>query len=388
MKKSFRNKASILIESNNKAKILTILLQNNLSYYELEIKERTIILVVPLRDALKTVQCLNDEGFYAKIAEKKGFLVKLTGIKKRPGIILGIFIMLTVAFLSSKTLWSIDIEGNSKISDQEIIDALSESGFGLGVFVPSVDYDKLHNNVLMKLDELSWISVNIDGNRANVKVMETKKEEIGGKISYSNIVASDDAQISSIIVLNGEKITEIGKIVKKGELLVSGVIESQSMGVRYVDADAKIKGYVNKKIDIKIPFKNVKKVYTGNECSHIEYKIFNNITFFSINYGNLPLNYDTIIKKECVDFFGITDIPYEIHTTRYLEYYEQEYVYSLQEAIDIAFMQLREQMDIELKDAELISKSIKTSYDDDNFYISCDIYCLEDICEKNTIYVN
>ena len=388
MKNIFKNQSSIKIFSSEKAKILSALMENNLSYYNFEISGDVIILTVSLFQLNDVILCLKRNGFKTEIEKKEGIITNLLKIKNRPGILIGIVFMLIVTLLSSKILWRIEIEGNINASNDEIISALEESGLCLGSFISGIDYDKLHNNVLMKLDSLSWISVNIDGNVARVKVEETKKEAERVQIEYSNIVASDDAQISEILVINGEKIINNGKVVKKGELLVSGVIDSQSMGVRYVDANAKILGYVNKKINITIPLKSLKKIYTGQEFIKKEYKIFNNISFFSINYGNLPMNYDTITKEETVDFFGISNIPCQVVLTKHLEYYEKEQIYTLDEAEDIALVELRNQLDFYLKDAELINKTINTSYDSENYYVDCEIYFIKDICEKNIVRVN
>ena len=388
MKKIFKNYAIMEVYFSNKAILLSVLMQNNFSYYSIEANSKNIKLFIPLRKAEKLLKCLNSNNIKAKIVDKKGIVPKFNRIKKRPGILIGFLIMIVITFFSSKIVWSIEIEGNKNISNEKILSALNDAGLKLGSFIPHIDYDNLHNNVLINLKDLSWISVNIDGNKAKVTVEETKKEENESLPTYSNIIASSDAQIHSIIVSNGEKIINIGDIVKKGELLVSGVLDSQTLGVRYVDAKAKIIGYVNKKIEVSIPLKTIKKKYTGNERTSIEYKLFNNICFFSINYGNLPSNYDTIINEEYSNFFGITNIPYKMIITKHLEYYEEEYTYSMQEAVDLAFLELRGKLDICLKDAELISKNIKTNYDEEKFYIFCDIYCLEDIGEIKTIQVN
>lgn len=388
MKKILRNHAIIEVYFLNKAVLLSILLENKFSYYKIEFYENNINLIVPLNKADKLVKCLKNNGIEAKIVERKGMIAQFNKIKKRPGILIGLLIMLTLTFFSSNIVWSIEISGNEKIPKEKILEALNEAGLELGSFIPNIDYDKLHNNVLMNLKEISWLSVNIDGNKAKVMVEETKKEENNSLPTYSNIIASCDAQIYSVIVSNGEKIVNIGDTVKKGDLLVSGVLDSQSLGVRYVESKAKIIGYVNKKIEVNLPLKTIKKIYTGNERIEIVYKLFNNISFFSFNYGNLPSNYDTIIKEENTGFFGITNIPCKKTITKYLEYCEEDYEYSIKEAVDVAFLELRDKLDICLENAELISKNVETHYDGENFYIFCDIYCLEDICENKTIQVN
>ena len=77
--------------------------------------------------------------------------------------------------------------------------------------------------------------------------------------------------------------------------------------------------------------------------------------------------------------FGGIVLPVETVTEKYYEYEYRERTYTKAEAVDLAFKQLRSDMDEALKDAELISKSVKTSFDDEYFYIECNLFCLEDI---------
>lgn len=388
MRKIFNNYSEIKIYSIDKSKLFTFFLEQGITYSSVDVMSEYILLHVSIFDAKRVNDTLNKNGFKAEILKKHGFLSEIGLISKRPGIIIGIFFMLFFTIISSKFVWKIEIDGNKSVGEEEILAALEKEGFEIGTYIPNIDYDKLHNRVLTNLDKISWISVNVDGNIAKILVEETKKENNQVIIEYSNIVSNEDAQISSIIVKNGELVVTNGMVVKKGELLVSGVIESHALGLRYVDANAKILGYVNKKIEVKIPFKSTTKEYTGVELIRKEYKLFNNISFFSINYGNLPSKYDTIITSEFESFFGINNLPLEVITTKYLEYHEKENIYSLETARDLAFSELKNQLDVSLKNAELVSKDIKTSYDDEFFYITCDIYFIKDICEKNLFRVN
>lgn len=387
-KKFYKNYAAIKVFTVEKSKLLSCLLEQGIVYNEIEIRPEFILLYVSIFNARKAIYTLEKYNFKAEIIDKFGFLSKISSLSNRPGLIIGILLMLFITIISSKFVWKIEIEGNKIVENEEILDALDKNGFNIGTYIPNLDYDKLHNRVLSSLDKISWISVNIDGNVAKILVEETKKENNQVMIEYSNIISSEDAQISSIIVKNGELVVSNGAVVKKGELLVSGLIESQALGVRYVDANAKILGYVNKKIEVKIPFKSTNKVYTGKEYINKQYKLFNNISFFSINYGNLPSRYDTIITSEAQSFLGINNLPFEVITTKYLEYYENELTYSLDKAKDLAFIELKNQLDMILKNAELVSKNVTTSYDDEYFYITCDIYFIKDICEKNLFRVN
>ena len=86
--------------------------------------------------------------------------------------------------------------------------------------------------------------------------------------------------------------------------------------------------------------------------------------------------------------FGIIELPIEVTTTLYREYQYQEVIYNCSEAIDMAFVNLREKMDASLIEAELISKSVNTYYDENYFYIDCNLYCLENISDTINFTLN
>ena len=92
--------------------------------------------------------------------------------KSRCGVLVGAFFLIISMFTSSKFVWRIDIDGNLHVSDEEITKCLENVGFRLGTFIPSVDYDTLHNEFLLECDDVAWISVNVVGNVAKVLVRE------------------------------------------------------------------------------------------------------------------------------------------------------------------------------------------------------------------------
>ena len=189
-------------------------------------------------------------------------------------------------------------------------------------------------------------------------------------------------------MLDGKKIVKVGDVVKKGDLLISGVIDSQAQGVRYEHANGIVKAYTIKNISVKIPFENTKKVYTGRVVREQYYKIYNFPINFLSNSSNLDGLYDTIEKKEMLCLFGISEIPIEITERVHYEYTLQSIRYTYNEASEVAFAQLTEQLTTALYSAELISKKVTTYYDDKYYYIECEIYCLEDIAEEQQIFLD
>ena len=93
-----------------------------------------------------------------------------------------------------------------------------------------------------------------------------------------------------------------------------------------------------------------------------------------------------IEKREKLCVFGIDALPFEIITTTLYGYDLVEVRLSHKEAVDMAFSRLREELDIALNNAELITKSVKTDYDSEGVYITCQLYCLENIAKVQEFY--
>ena len=388
MKKGLFSKYLIKISSTDKCRVLSLILSKSLTCKRVSTsKDKTLLLTISAKDKDAFERTFSSNNVNAEFTEIQGYLTPLIGLKSRLGILLGFVLLFSILILSSKVVWKIDIEGNSIASDQEILNELSSAGFTEGTYIPSIDYDKLQNKILLNSKSLSWISINITGNVANVQVKEKSIFSPDTKASYSNIVANRDGYIEEIRVINGKKVVSIGQVVREGEVLISGVIDSQSQGVRYEEAKGEVLAYVNKEISIKIPYESSKKVYTGNKYTCKDYKLFDFYINFSSKYGNLTSFYDKIEKRENISIFGIKSLPVEIIYNTFYEYKFEPVVLSKQEAIDRAFLELRYELDKALKNSELINKTINTSYDESGFYVNCQLYCLEDIAKTQEFYV-
>ena len=387
MKRGLFSKTRIEISKNDKSKAISLILREGLKYkYSFIGKSGELIIVLYTENVKPFKSLFLENSIEAQFTVIDGFLSNIGRLKSRYGLLVGLVIVILLVNLSKNVVWKINVTGNTYVDDKEIVKELENIGFTYGTYIPGLDYDKLHNEFLLKSDKISWISVNITGNVANVLVKESIEFEKSPEILYSNIVAESDAQIQSIIVINGKKTVSIGDIVKKGQLLVSGIVDSQSQGAIYERAQGEIKAYVNKEISIQIPLKSSKKVYTGKSYKDYNYKIFNFPIKIASKCRNSECFYDTIEKREMLKAFGVFDLPISVKTTGYYEYVNEDVCYTLNEAMDLAFQKLKDELNYALKDSELISKQLVTSYDDEYFYIKCNLYCLEDIAKEQIYY--
>ena len=379
----FFPQAELIIPKEQKNSALNLFNKHHLTFILTKLKPDGSLLVIIRQSSLSSFKgLLSSNNINADITIKKGIFSLFFENKHRVGFLLGMFILIISCVASSKFVWRIEIEGNYKTSDTKILEGLNNVGFSLGSFIPNVDYSDLHNKFLLEVDDISWISINIKGNTANVVVREKLDIIENEKEKYTNIVAKEDGQIKLISVIDGEKQIKIGDIVKKGELLISGVIDSQSQGVRYVNAKGNVLAYVNKDITIKMPVKIDKKAYTGNIIKEKTLTLFKKDIKLYKNNNKTDAMYDIIEKSEYVYLFNKIKLPIQIKTREYYEYNCQSVTYSNQEATELALKQLNEKITQLSDNVELISKDIKTEFKNNTVCIYCSLYCIEDIAKS------
>lgn len=382
MSKFSLGKIKITVTPDKVNSAFQIILEKSLSYESFSFNVNGEgVFIVSVKNKERFAQEFEKNDIIATFSDNYGLGAVVTKYKKRYGAFIGIFLMLIIVYTSSLFVWDIRIDGNTSTKDEEILKTLNDCGFSLGSFIPKIDYDKLHNTFLLKSDKISWISVNIVGNVANVSVKERMTEEEKPQNTYSNVVAKCDGQIALIRLYDGIKTVKLLDIVKEGDILISGVIDSQSEGVRYVHADGVVNAYVNKHISIKIPMMESVKEYTGTINSDKSVKIFSKyINIFKKN-SNCNKFYDKIEVNKNVVLFNKIKLPVVVTETIFSEYVYKDVSYTEREAKELASVKLREELDIALKNAELLSKRVNYYCDYEFYYIECDLYCIEDIAK-------
>ncbi|MCL1806488.1 MAG: sporulation protein YqfD [Oscillospiraceae bacterium] len=215
---------------------------------------------------------------------QRGVTFFLGRFHKRYALIAGLFFCFVALFMSNRYIWEFTVEGNERLSDEEILQALREIGVSTGARSNSVDIETVRNQMLLKLDQLIWLTVNVTGSRASVVVREVdEKPDIHSRKTPVNIIAEKAGLITRIDTLSGSAQVFPGDTVQQGELLVSGLIDSAQMGIRLVNARADVTARTWTELRAVVPIGAVGKRYTGR--SETRYALL-----FGTNRVNLHRN--------------------------------------------------------------------------------------------------
>ena len=303
--------------------------------------------------------------------------------RKRAGLFLGILLAVGMTVLSQKFVWDVRVTGNVTLTETEVLEELERCGFGVGSYIPTFRAGELENRVLIRSDRIAWISVYLDGTVARVQVVERDAAPPAEDPSRpANLVAAFDGQIESLELYRGNCLVSVGQAVKKGDLLVSGVYDSQTVGVRYTRASGRVMARAWQKIKVEIPLVYEEKVYGEGKKGDVFLNFFGFSTKILKSTGNLMGSCDIIEVEKAFDWLGGVSLPMGYTVTTYLPYELRTRERSYEEALTLAYEALEDRLGELSKDVLLLKKSVFTTLTETSVVLECDLLCLMNIAEQ------
>ena len=309
---------------------------------------------IPYLSSKRVEACFDELGISYVRRSPVGILPFLLRYKRRYGLIVGLLLFICLTVPSSSFLWNIELKGNERITKDEFFLTLRESGLYLGCYLPGMDVDSIESSALVNNKSISWISVNLSGNTAYVEIREKtdapKEERV---YPYANIVATEDAIITEMQIFSG--MASVGKdtFVRKGELLISGVITKEALGTYFTYARGAVYGKSFKEYEIEIPFTYSVLEETGRK------KYSFSLCFFDKKICLWPINTFYENFAEIVTVYSVSEgertLPVCFEKTEYRESDYKVKIRDTAEAVLKAKNELNKLIHSELSDAEILS---------------------------------
>lgn len=202
-------------------------------------------------------------GIDIEILEKKGIGFRLSGYRFRFGILIGLLAVVAFIFYLSNTVVSIEVCGNTNVTETQIISALEDIGIYKGKFIPSINFRSCEQRLRLSIPDIAWTGIRHTGSRIVVDITETVEppEMILDEIPC-NIVAAKDAQLTYCEVYAGQLIKQNGDGVKKGDIIISGTITDGGDHIIKKHAMGKVIGIYKEEYIFEQPFEETGQVYS------------------------------------------------------------------------------------------------------------------------------
>lgn len=240
--------------------------------------------------------------------------------------------------------------------------------------------EKIKNKILLEnKDHIEWIEIIESGVKYIVKVEERIKKEDKEEFEYQNIVASKEGIVKKIIASNGQVVVNKNDYVKKGDVLISGIIKLngeeknriKASGVVYAEAWYKVKTSEDL-------YKNVRE--KTQECTKgFKLQFFNKSFKFYSKYKYEEIKEKILVKSIILPMYISYDNSCKINYVNAIQTYE--------EAKDQAILKARLEIEKNLKDEEKIIsfKQLQVDLKDSKIIVETLFSVLEQISEIKEI---
>ncbi len=379
----FRSPYEITIEKNAAHAVLDFLVRFDIPFHHLEDLGETVSFRLFAPYFREYVSRRRERRFAGEIRKRLGFAVFCARYQKRAGLFFGGALAAFLMIFSSLFVWDITVSGNETIPESVILKALEENGLHLGAFIPTLDTEHIEGIVSLSVDGISFFSINLRGTVAETEIRERETNtEIIDTESPSNLIAKTDGQISAMEVTGGVTKVKLGQIVKKGDLLASGIIDSNALGYRLVRARGEVFARTTMTFSAEVPLIMTEDRHTGKT------KTVNAVKFFSKTlklFGKHSFshgNYGTIEEERRLYLFGKIKLPIFLIQTTYAEYELVTRTLSEEEALQKAKEDIRRQCDEILSDAEILAWHTDFACDGQTLFLTQKADCILDIAEE------
>jgi similar to stage IV sporulation protein len=379
----------VSVQSEDARLLLDFLIAHNIPFRSQKNKEASFSVLLYPSHYKRYVQLRGKRRFHKETRMPSGFLALSAHYQKQKGLIVGFFLATALLVLSSFFVWDIRIEGANVIHEKTILEALEKRGLYLGAFIPFVDTEIMEQALILDVEELSFVSINRRGTIAYVEVRERMREtQIVDRNTPSNLIASADGQIEALRITGGVAAVKLGETVKKGDLLVGGIIDSAALGYRTVRARGEVLARTTKTYQIEIPYETTEKIYTGRIFSQKSVKIFSKTIKLFGKDSISTSSCDRIESEQRIYLFGLIALPVFITETSFAEYETIQKTLTQQEALLSAQKQLLSLRENELSDAEILSIYTSVSEEENTLTLIQRVECIMDITEEVKIGIS
>ena len=283
---------------------------------------------------------------------RKGLPDFLWRFRRRYAFLIGLALSLLAVCVLSRFVLTIEVTGNETVSTARILSQLRQEGVRPGVYGPGLDRKAVAQRVLIKLKELSWMSINLYGTRLEVVVREAvQSPEMVEDEGYYDVISQADGIITQVEPLTGEAAVAEGDTVAKGEVLISGLISIEpplysDQPVRYYQTHARGRVYARtwRTLEAVIPLSAQVKRYTGEERAVWSLQ-FLDLQFNFYKSSSIPGDgYDKITKSYPLTLPDGTTLPVMLVAEQFHAYQLETVSIQVDEAQNLLEERLLEQL--------------------------------------------
>ena len=325
-------------------------------------------------------------GMSVRVERRVGLPFFLKRYNNRWGLLAGLVVFAAMLIYFSSMIWVVEVRGNENIPYDKVLETFADLGLKSGAKKSEIVPDDLQYIAEDEIDGLSWIVVNISGSVATIELREKiDVPEIVDRDDICNVVAAADGEIISISALTGWKSVKVGDGVVRGQMLISGVSQSERGNVYYRHAMGSVIARTQRILTAEIPLRREEIVYIDDVKHRYSLEILGSkIKFY---FDSFDENYEKNQERSALTICG-REYPFAFCSETYRMYEIREDVISIPAASASAKEEMEAMIEKLREEAEIEGIEYSLSYDDKVLTYVAKCTCIEDIAVQKKIEIS
>lgn len=365
-------------------RVLNYCAENGIEFWDASPREDfAISFTVRARDYPALSELDGKNGIEIKLIASRGGRELTRAAKRRAVLLILLVCVVSLLSVSSLFLWKIEIEGNERVTDAELLRALSDCGVSYGAFWPALSSDEVRSRIVSELEDIAWLSLNVRSSRAVVTVHERiYKPEIADERTPCDVVASRGGIIRSLSVLEGSTLCAVGQTVAEGDVLAGALMQSKTGDDRTVHASAVVIADTWHEITAETPLYEAQKETRNGSSGGFSIIIGKmRINFFS-DSRNKSTSCDKINKLRYVSLGDAFVLPVGYASLRTTEYETKLRHIDKTVATERLKETLIKELERRIDGGEIIAKDFSVSETNEMLVVTLRAQCRENIAEE------
>jgi similar to stage IV sporulation protein len=302
--KYWRGYVTLALTGEQIEKFLNLATEQQLMIWDIKFKEAhkaefTIVLqhFFRLRPLLRQTSCK------IHVLARFGAPFFMDKLGSRKFLVAGILLFAILLFLMSSVIWQVKIVGNDQIKTAYILEQAKKQGIH-----PWQWKFKLKNTAILsrnlhrQLPNTSWVGIQMKGTYLTIEIVESALPEAKPLLNPRHLVASTNAVITKIYAEKGKPMVKINAYVRKGDVLISGLIGSEA-NQQVVVAKGTVTGQVWYTSKIEVPLSLSQNTYTGESAKRF-YLVFGDRALQITGYRQKKLeSYTKQVERKSLQWY-------------------------------------------------------------------------------------
>lgn len=374
----------ITVSGEHPERFLNLCANNGIAVWNVKRRDESLLCSIFARDYKRIRRLRKRSRVRLKIKRRRGVPFVVHRYRYRKGIIVGLVIFIVFLSTMPRMVWSVEVCGNERVTTAEILSAAKEIGIKNGAKISSLDTENLRLDFLIKIPELSWSAINIEGSRVTIDVRERLSTELVEDKTPCNLVATADGIITKVYVKKGSAVVKVGDAVRKGDVIALGTVEYGDLSTVLCHAMGEIYAETNRKITVTVPLTETKLIPTGRIKKKRVFQLFG--VYVPLYLGSVKFDYTASANEKSLKSGDIT-LPVSVIEAEFCEVKETEVKLSVSDAKKRAETELKHLETDQLKGVKIKDKKITFAEKKDTIVLTVNYICEENIVAEKPLSI-